>query len=143
MASRIRSKPYRTLNNVIEGAVITFVDVAETKQKARALQLIETRFKALFDEAPLGMAVIDSLTGHIRTVNSKFAQILSRTIAEMEQLDWMRITHPDDVQKELDEMARLNAGEIRAFQMEKRYLQPDGAAVWISMTIASMAVEDP
>jgi hypothetical protein len=39
-------------------------------------------------------------------------------------------------------MALLNAGKINGFQMEKRYLHPDGTAVWINMTIAPMKVED-
>jgi len=50
----------------------------------------------------------------------------------------MQITHPDDVQADLDKMALLNAGKINGFQMEKRYLHPDGTAVWINMTIAPM-----
>ena len=59
----------------------------------------------------------------------------------MATIDWMEITHPDDVQEDLDNMARLNAGEIPGFQMNKRYLHPDGAVVWISMTIAPVTRE--
>ena len=69
-------------------------------------------------------------------VNPRFAEIAGRTEAEMLAIDWMAITHPDDVQKDLGQMARLNAGEIPGFRMEKRYLRPDGSVVWVSMTIA-------
>jgi len=64
----------------------------------------EERFKKLFVEAPLGIALIDSLTGHIYEVNPMFAKIAGRTMEEMVQIDWMSITHPDDVQKDLDNM---------------------------------------
>ena len=148
----MRILPYRTMNNVIEGAVITFVEITELKklhvditdlEKVQAaLHKSEDRFKKLFVEAPLGIALIDSLTGHIHDVNPMFAKIAGRTMEEMAQIDWMSITHPDDVQEDLDNMARLTAGEINGFQMEKRYLHPDGAAVWISMTIAPVQVED-
>jgi PAS domain S-box-containing protein len=71
-----------------------------------------------------------------------FAKIAGRTIEEMEHVDWMKITHPDDIQKDLDNMALLNAGKISGFQMEKRYLHPDGTIVWINMAIAPVHVED-
>jgi diguanylate cyclase (GGDEF)-like protein/PAS domain S-box-containing protein len=50
----------------------------------------------------------------------------------------MGITHPDDLQDDLDQMALFNAGEIPGFHMDKRYLRPDSSAVWISMTITPL-----
>jgi len=107
-----------------------------------ALRESEVLFKKLFTEAPMGIALIDSLTGQIYEVNTKFAEIAGRTIEELAHIDWMSITHPDDIQKDLDNMALLNAGRIQGFEMEKRYLHHDGAAVWISMTIAPVNVEN-
>ena len=104
--------------------------------------LSEARYRTIFEQAPLGVALIDSLTGEIYAVNDRFAAIAGRTREEMAHIDWMRITHPDDVQEDLDNMGRLNAGEISGFQMNKRYLWPDGTPVWISMTIAPLA-RDP
>jgi PAS domain S-box-containing protein len=102
----------------------------------------EKRFKTIFEEAPLGVALIDSLTGFIYEVNQKFADIAGRTRQEMTTIDWISITHPDDVQEDLENMALLNAGEISGFNMNKRYVQPDGTFVWINMTIAPVFVED-
>ncbi|MFA9372355.1 MAG: PAS domain S-box protein, partial [Labilibaculum antarcticum] len=96
----------------------------------------EERFKTIFNDAPLGIALIDSLTGEILNVNPMFAKIAGRTIAEMADIDWMSITHPDDIQLDLDNMAKLLAGEISGFQMEKRYILPNGSFVWINMTIS-------
>jgi two-component system CheB/CheR fusion protein len=135
-------QPYRTLANVIEGAVMTFVEITEVVRTRKLLQESEERFKRLFVEAPLGIALIDSLTGRFHEANPMFAKIAGRTVAEMVQIDWMSITHPDDVQKNLDQMALLNAGTISGFQMEKRYLRPNGPAVWINMTIAPVMAED-
>ena len=61
---------------------------------------------------------------------------------EMRSLDWMSISHPDDIQADLDNMARLNAGEIAGFQMEKRLVRPDGTVVWINLTVAPIQVEE-
>jgi len=54
----------------------------------------------------------------------------------------MSITHPDDLQADLDGTARLNAGETNGYQMKKRYIRPDGTTVWVDMTIASVLVGD-
>lgn len=86
--------------------------------------------------------MIDSRTGKIYEVNPRFAAIAGRTREEMAAIDWMSITHPDDVQEDLDGMAALNAGTIRGFSMQKRYQHPDGSYVWINMTIAPLTVED-
>jgi len=115
---------------------------AAHKLTAEELRESEGRFKGLFVKAPLGIALIDSLTGHIYEANPMFAKIAGRTIEEIAQIDWMRITHPDDIQENLDNMALLNAGKINGFQMEKRYIHPDGSVVWINMTIAPENVKD-
>jgi PAS domain S-box-containing protein len=117
-------------------------DITERKRAEEGLRESEERFRKLFVEAPMGIALIDSLTGRICEVNPMFARIAGRTMEEMTDVDWMSITHPDDVQEDLENMALLNAGKISGFHMEKRYLHHDGAAVWIGMTIAPIYVED-
>ncbi len=117
-------------------------DITERKRAEEGLRESEERFRKLFVEAPMGIALIDSLTGRICEVNPMFARIAGRTMEEMTDIDWMSITHPDDVQEDLENMALLNAGKISGFHMEKRYLHHDGAAVWIGMTIAPIYVED-
>ncbi|MCS6246497.1 MAG: PAS domain-containing protein [Opitutus sp.] len=114
----------------------------EQAQTLASLAQSEARFKTMFEEAPLGIALIDSHTGHIYEVNPRFAAIAGRTREELASIDWLKITHPDDVQADLDNMAALNAGKISGFHMEKRYLQPGGFPVWIGMTIAPLRVAD-
>jgi two-component system CheB/CheR fusion protein len=124
-------------------ALQEFNDQLEQKieERTRELTAAEERFKTMFNEAPLGIALIDSLTGQVYEVNRMFAKIAGRTLEQMANIDWMSITHPDDVQKDLDNMALLNAGKIAGFQMEKRYLHLDGSTVWINMTITPLKIE--
>ncbi len=94
------------------------------------------RLRAILDQAPLGIALTDSLTGRIQDVNPSFATITGRKRKDLLGLAWMDFTHPDDLQADHDQMARLIAGEIPYFQMDKRYLRPDGEEIWIGMTVA-------
>jgi PAS domain S-box-containing protein len=118
------------------------VEIAERIRTEKALRESEERFKKLFIEAPLGIALMDSLSGKIFEVNPMFAKIAGRTMEELAHIDWMSITHPDDIQEDLDNMERMNAGKIPGFQMGKRYLHKDGTPIWISMTIAPVKIAD-
>lgn len=113
------------------------LDRASKKQ-----QISEDRFEKLFMEAPLGIAVVNTLTGRIYEVNPMFAQIVDRTMEELTQIDWMSITHADDIQEDLDNRALLNAGKINGYQMEKRYLRRDGSPVWINMIVSKILVPE-
>jgi diguanylate cyclase (GGDEF)-like protein/PAS domain S-box-containing protein len=129
-----------------EGAVLgrrgSHRDVTERQQAQQALQTSEGRFKTMFVQAPLGIALIDSLSGRICDANPRFAEIAGRAMHAMTNIDWLQMAHRDGVRSYLDNMARFNAGEIDGFQMEERCLHPDGTLVWIDMTIAPLTVED-
>lgn len=115
-------------------------DITQRKQTEQALRESEERFKTIFNEAPMGIALIDSYTGNIYEVNNMFAQIVGRTVTEMISIDWMSITHPEDIQEDLDNMALMNSGKIPGFKMKKRYFKPDGTIVWINMTITPISI---
>ena len=114
----------------------------EKETQKKELQVSQDRLKTMFDEAPLGIGLINSLTGDIIEANKQYCKIVGLTSEEIKSIDWMQITHPDDVQEDLDNMALLNAGKIAGFDMKKRYIRPNGSIVWINMIIAPIPVED-
>lgn len=117
-------------------------DITERKAIENALRETTERFMTMFEQAPLGIALIDSLTGRFDEVNAKFAEIAGRPKDEMAHIDWMRITHPDDLQENLDNMALLNAGKMKSYDVNMRYVRPDGCAVWTHLTIAPILGDD-
>jgi PAS domain S-box-containing protein len=92
-------------------------------------------FQTMFEEAPLGMALVDSFTGRFCEVNDKFAKINQRTKEELKSINWMQLSHPDDISNDIKGMARINAGEIDSLSKEKRYVRPDGTVIWIKIII--------
>ena len=65
----LRILPYRTLENVIEGVVITFVDISETKKAQASLRETQAILKAALDTSQVGIAIADAPSGALRYVN--------------------------------------------------------------------------
>jgi len=114
--------------------------LAEKSLSEALLQASEAQIRAMLDQAPMGIALIDSLNGQLFEINQRFAEIVGRSREELLTLDWMTITHPEDIQPDLDNMARLNAAEISGFNMQKRYIHADTSIVWVSLTVAPIKV---
>ncbi len=101
-----------------------------------ALRESEARFRSIFAQAPMGVALIDTSTGSILEANARFATIIGRPIEELINLRWMNIANSDDIQPGLEQLRQVDAGHIPGFEMVKRHHRPDGSEVWINLTIA-------
>jgi PAS domain S-box-containing protein len=113
--------------------------IQSTHQKpGNTLQPNKERFRAIFQQAFLGVAQVVSKTGGFLLINQKHADILGYAVEEMEHLTFQEITHPDDLQEDLDNMQRLLNGKIREFSMEKRYYHKAGSIVWVNLMVFPM-----
>jgi len=102
-------------------------------------------FDLIFDQAPIGIAISHSFDpnhseGAIIRINSVFEQILGRTKEELTHTGWAEITHPDDLEEDMDNFRKLQTGEIQIYSMEKRYIRPDGSIVWVHMIVAPLTL---
>lgn len=113
-------------------------DITERKARERALHESEQRFRAIYEQAPLGVALIDTQRRRFTLVNQKYCEIVGRTPEEMAQLDLRNVTHPEDLPIDLEQMESLIEGKIRGYHREKRYLRPDGRTAWVSLTVVPM-----
>ncbi|MFC7782634.1 GGDEF domain-containing protein [Legionella taurinensis] len=107
-----------------------------TKELHRVNQILaesEKRFRSAFDYAAIGMALV-SLEGRWLKVNKSLCQITGYTKEELLQLDFQRITYPDDLQTDLSHVRQLLNGTIKYYQMEKRYIRKNGDIVWILLS---------
>jgi len=134
MTFLMRIRPYRTLGNVIDGVVITFVDITEHEQAAKALRASEQRFSAIVDQATVGVAETD-LNGRFVLVNSRYCEMVGRSAEELTGLRMQDITHPEDLPLNVEPFSHLT-GEGKPFEIEKRYVRPDGSIVWVHNNVA-------
>ncbi|HKX27814.1 MAG TPA: sigma 54-interacting transcriptional regulator [Blastocatellia bacterium] len=105
-----------------------------------ALQESEERFQAAFERAPIGMAII-GLDFQIQRVNPELARLLGYSQSELRTRTFLDLTHPDDIEKDIELSRRLVHGEVENYQLEKRFLSKSGRVICgnLSMTI----VRDP
>lgn len=107
----------------------------------------ELLFNAIFWQAPIGIAISHGMApsgddkDDLYDVNPMFERITGRTKAELKRSGWGSITHPDDLEGDLQQYKRLYAGEIGSYTLEKRYLRPDGSTVWVHMIVASLDLD--
>lgn len=95
----------------------------------------EDFFREAFAHASVGIAVTD-LAGRFLQVNPAFCRITGYDEAKLLATSFLAITHPDDRAGNLHLVQQLLAGTIASFDVEKRYVQKNGAIVWVLNSIA-------
>jgi diguanylate cyclase (GGDEF)-like protein/PAS domain S-box-containing protein len=109
--------------------------LAERTEALTALAHSEERFRSAFDHAAIGMAIV-ALDGRWLQVNHSICQIVGYTEQELLVRDFQSITHPDDLQADLAQVKRLLAGQVRDYQMVKRYIHRRGHLVWVLLSVS-------
>lgn len=107
----------------------------------------EILFRSVFEQATIGIAIgnsqknIATIIEGRNTINPMFQKILKRSVDELETLNWDEITHPEDLKKDLEYFHQFQKGEIDGYDMEKRYLRPDGSYVWVHMMVSLLNLD--
>jgi PAS domain S-box-containing protein len=104
----------------------------------QALRESEQRFRAIFEQAAVGVAEIRAGTGAFARVNQRCCAIIGYSEQEMLSRTLQAVTHPDDAQAGLEAMRRLTIGEIGVFSLEQRFCRKDGTTVWGNLTVSPL-----
>jgi PAS domain S-box-containing protein len=110
-------------------------DITIRRRAQKALVEAEERFRRAFDDAPIGMGLV-APDGRFLRVNQLLGEITGYDEAALLERSFQDITHPDDLEADLDRAQSLLAGVTRSYSMEKRYVRPDGSLVWVMLSVS-------
>ncbi|WP_188567452.1 sensor domain-containing protein [Undibacterium terreum] len=116
--------------------LVAVVRDISSRLKAEAdLRESEDKFRGIFNQAAIGLAHL-TLEGRWFQTNKKFSEIVGYSPQEMQNLSYLDITHPGDLQADEEMIRGLISGEYPDYTKEKRYIHKDGHAVWVNITVS-------
>jgi PAS domain S-box-containing protein len=108
-------------------------EITQRKRIEEALRQSEERFRATFNQAAVGIAHV-AMDRRCLQVNQRLCDIVGYTPEELRDLTFQDITHPDDLDTDLQYIEQMLSGHIQTYSIEKRYLHKDGSIIGINMT---------
>jgi diguanylate cyclase (GGDEF)-like protein/PAS domain S-box-containing protein len=115
--------------------------VVALRRTTGELSEAEERFRRAFDDSQVGMGLV-SPAGRIQRVNRAFCELTGYPERELLGRTFSEITHPDDVEAELDALRELLDGERYGYRAEKRYIHAEGHPIWTSLTVSPVYESD-
>ncbi len=129
----MRIRPYRTLENSIEGVVIIFVDITERKHMEEALRDNEARLHAIFDQTIVGIGQV-ALDGRFQFVNDQQCKALGYQREQLLQMSMQDIIFPEDLPRhQALFLALVNGGAD--YHIEMRYRCNNGTLMWVNNSV--------
>jgi len=119
------------------GAIATLLNTTELKLAEELFKNSEAKFQKIFYSAPLGTCIV-SPNGKIMEVNNAFLKITGYNRKEIFDVPLEQITHPDDIETNLEFIKKVVDGEIDDYYLEKRYLCKDESIAWIKMFVSAV-----
>jgi PAS domain S-box-containing protein len=110
-------------------------DVSRRTEAEQALRESEERFGNAFRHSPHGMAFV-SPEGRWIKANYALCEMLGYSEEELLRLGIADVTHPDDIETDLDQLRRLVAREIISYNRMKRYRHKNGRDIWVSLAVS-------
>jgi PAS domain S-box-containing protein len=110
-------------------------DISEQKKAELILKASEERFRQVFVNAPIGIALVD-LKGRLFQVNQALCDFIGYAPADLMAMAVADISHPDDMGKDQHLFEQVLAGQIETYQIEKRYFHQQGHIVYGLLSVA-------
>jgi two-component system, NtrC family, sensor kinase len=111
---------------------------ARTGDASGDVDLLRARdeLRAIFDSPAVGIALVEGGFRFVE-VNGRFCSMLGYRREEMLGMTWRDITHPDDLQRDTEGVARMMAGEVDSYTRDKRYVRKDGTLLWALLSASA------
>ncbi|SMF41735.1 MASE3 domain-containing protein [Desulfovibrio gilichinskyi] len=111
------------------GSIAVVTDITERKMIEQSLEQSEKQLRAIFDHAPIGVAIVDA-DANTSMVNNEMCSILEYDKKTLTSLSFAKLTHPDDVEADLKLFQELMEGKRDSYMLEQRYITGAGKTRW-------------
>jgi PAS domain S-box-containing protein len=115
-------------------------DINTRKQAEQELKATANRLKAVLDNAPIGVDIVDR-DGRVVESNAEFRRITGFSGDELLGMNFKDITHPEDLQRNLELFDGLTLGATQTYTLEKRYIRKDGESIWVRLIGSELSDE--
>ena len=105
------------------------------------LKVGEERMRLFFERQLVGTAIISPEKGWIKA-NEKLPQMLGFTGEELARMTWKELTHPDDLERDLELFDRMLDGEFDSYSLEKRFIRKDGKPLDTNLSVGCVRKYD-
>ncbi len=109
---------------------------AALRQSEASLRENEFLFRSQFDRGNFGIAITSPEKGWLR-INPYLCDLLGYDESELRGMNWAEMTYPDDLTADVAPFAQLLAGEIEAYELDKRFLSKSGEIVYTHLSVSS------
>lgn len=119
----------------------TMRDISEQRRVERALRDSEVRARATFEQAAVGIFLLDERQQQLVRVNQTLCRLLGRDAAALLGLPLQHLLHPLDAPAVMEDTERLFDGAGSSLRLEARLVRATGRPLWVRLT-ASLAHDD-
>ena len=117
----------------------TIKDITLRRQAQLAVEESEARYRAIFNQAAMGVVLVETATGRMLEPNNRFCELVGYSRDELRELDWQALTHPDDLARNEAGVTQMTQSKA-PYRSEKRYLRKDGSVVWVRLTVSPVSL---
>jgi PAS domain S-box-containing protein len=112
-------------------------DNSKRREAEHALRESEELFGNAFRHSQHGIAFV-SLDGRYLGANAALCELLGYSEEELREISFQTVTHPEDIDDDLTQLARLASGEISSYNRVKRYYRKDSRLIWVSVAVSAI-----